>query len=120
MNDTNASIVNHDEAPIAGNSRDTIAAPAPASLDRRPRGFTIGHAVGDPLPASLDGRPRGFTIGHAVGDPLPASLDGRPRGFTIGHAVGARSNTAAQLSRPSRARGDRANTRTRDVKRVPA
>jgi hypothetical protein len=118
MKHTNTSIVKRDESPTAGDLSDTIANPAPAPLDRRPRGFTIGHAVGDRLPASLDGRPRGFTIGHAVGDPLPASLDGRPRGFTIGREVGTASNTEVQLRRPSRARDDRANTPTRDAERA--
>jgi hypothetical protein len=58
------------------------------SIDRRPRGHVIGHAIGEPLPVTLDGRPRGHVVGHAIGEPLPVTLDGRPRGHVVGHAIG--------------------------------
>jgi hypothetical protein len=55
------------------------------SIDRRPRGHVIGHAIGEPLPVTLDdGRPRGHVVGHAIGEPLPVTLDGRPRGHVVG------------------------------------
>jgi hypothetical protein len=134
--------VNRYHSPAAGDDPShTIGDPAPASLDRRPRGYAVGHAVGDPPPAPLDGRPRGFAVGravgdpapatlnrrpcgfavgHAVGDPPPASLDGRARGFTVGRAVGARSTTPTEPRRPGRVPGDRASTRTRDSQAAPS
>src|SRR5690349_16319587 len=57
------------------------------SINRRPRGHVVGHAIGEPLPVSLDGVPRGHVVGHAIGEPLPVSLDGRPRGHVVGHAI---------------------------------
>jgi hypothetical protein len=59
-----------------------IAEPAvyrAASIDRRPRGHVVGHAIGEPSPVTLDGRPRGHVVGHAIGEPPPVTLDGRPR-----------------------------------------
>jgi hypothetical protein len=47
------------------------AKPVPSgtpSVDRRPHGHVVGHAIGEQPRVSYDGRPRGHVVGHAIGD----------------------------------------------------
>jgi hypothetical protein len=67
------------------------AKPVPSgtpSVDRRPHGHVVGHAIGEQPPPSYDGRPHGHVVGHAIGEQPPVSYDGRPRGHVVGHAIG--------------------------------
>ena len=54
------------------------------SVDGRPRGHVVGHAIGEPPPVSLDRRPHGHVVGHAIGEPPRVTRDGRPRGHGVG------------------------------------
>jgi hypothetical protein len=58
------------------------------SIDRRPRGHVVGHAIGERPPVIVGGRPRGHVVGHAIGEPPLAIVNGRPRGHVVGHAIG--------------------------------
>jgi hypothetical protein len=55
------------------------------SINRRPRGHVVRHAIGEPPPVTLDGRPRGHVIGHAVGAPREEVMRRRFAGGCVGY-----------------------------------
>jgi len=55
------------------------------SVDRRPRGHVVGHAIGEPPPVTLDGRPHGHVVGHAIGEPQDEVMKRRFDGGCVGY-----------------------------------